>query len=88
MSADMNAENVEDVFQEVADLARETGAVGAPEIERFARKQKTNKLQEVLDYLRVCIKYQEFDLEATRRENEFLKKENKQLEIRLSAIGG
>ena len=88
MSADMNAENVEDVFQEVADLARETGTVGAPEIERFARKQKTNKLQEVLDYLRVCIKYQEFDLEATRRENEFLKKENKQLEIRLSAIGG
>ena len=31
------------------------------------------KLQESLDYLRVCIKYQTFDLEATRRENEYLR---------------
>jgi len=27
-----------------------------------------------LDYLRVCIKYQSFDLEATRRENTYLRK--------------
>jgi uncharacterized protein YfbU (UPF0304 family) len=33
-----------------------------------------NRLQELLDYLRVCIKYQAFDLEATRRENEYLRK--------------
>ena len=33
-----------------------------------------NNLQESLDYLRLCIKYQSFDLEATRRENEYLKK--------------
>ena len=32
------------------------------------------KLQESLDYLRVCIKYQVFDLEATRRENEYLRR--------------
>lgn len=31
-------------------------------------------LQESLDYLRVCIKYQVFDLEATRRENAYLRK--------------
>jgi len=31
-------------------------------------------LQESLNYLRVCIKYQTFDLEATRRENEYLRK--------------
>jgi hypothetical protein len=31
-------------------------------------------LQESLDYLRICIKYQLFDLEATRRENEYLRK--------------
>lgn len=31
-------------------------------------------LYENLDYLRVCIKYQAFDLEATRRENKYLKK--------------
>lgn len=31
-------------------------------------------LQELLDYLRICIKYQVFDLEATRRENIYLRK--------------
>ena len=31
-------------------------------------------LQESLDYLRICIKYQLFDLEATRRENAYLRK--------------
>lgn len=36
-------------------------------------------LQESLDYLRLSIKYLVFDLEATRRENEYLRKllENK-----------
>jgi hypothetical protein len=33
-----------------------------------------NRQQDLLDYLRVCIKYQSFDLEATRRENEYLRK--------------
>jgi ATP phosphoribosyltransferase regulatory subunit HisZ len=33
-----------------------------------------NRLQDLLDYLRVCIKYQAFDLEATRRENQYLRK--------------
>ena len=37
-------------------------------------QQCVNNLQESLDYLRLCIKYQSFDLEATRRENEHLKK--------------
>ena len=30
-------------------------------------------IQESLDYLRICVKYQLFDLEATRRENKYLK---------------
>jgi len=34
---------------------------------------RLKQLQEILDYLRVCIKYQAFDLEATRRENVFLR---------------
>ena len=34
----------------------------------------TSGIQESLDYLRICIKYQIFDLEATRRENEYLRK--------------
>jgi len=37
-------------------------------------QRSVNALQESLDYLRICIKYQLFDLEATRRENEYLKK--------------
>ena len=36
-------------------------------------QKSVNSLQESLDYLRVCIKYQLFDLEATRRENKYLK---------------
>lgn len=35
---------------------------------------RLDSLQESLDYLRVCIKYQTFDLEATRRENAHLRK--------------
>jgi len=37
-------------------------------------RKSIDTLQELVDYLRVCIKYQAFDLEATRRENEYLRK--------------
>lgn len=37
-------------------------------------QESVDTLQESLDYLRVCIKYQLFDLEATRRENRYLRK--------------
>ena len=37
-------------------------------------QKSVNSLQESLDYLRVCIKYILFDLEATRRENKILRK--------------
>ena len=43
--------------------------------ERHERlKAKVNSLQESLDYLRLSIKYLVFDLEATRRENGYLRK--------------
>ena len=43
--------------------------------ERQAKLKKTvSDLQESLDYLRLSIKYLVFDLEATRRENEYLRK--------------
>jgi hypothetical protein len=43
--------------------------------ERHERIKKTvTDLQEALDYLRLSIKYLVFDLEATRRENEYLRK--------------
>jgi hypothetical protein len=41
---------------------------------RHDRVRKTvGELQESLDYLRLSVKYLVFDLEATRRENEYLR---------------
>jgi len=37
-------------------------------------EKSINLLQESLDYLRICIKYQVFDLECTRRENMYLRR--------------
>ncbi len=37
-------------------------------------RQTVQNLQESLDYLRLSIKYLVFDLEATRRENQYLRK--------------
>jgi uncharacterized FlaG/YvyC family protein len=63
-------------FGEVADPRRRKSA--KPAKQRRANRKKLeksiNSLQELLDYLRVCIKYQAFDLEATRRENKYLRK--------------
>ena len=43
--------------------------------QRHAKLKKTvHDLQESLDYLRLSIKYLVFDLEATRRENSYLRK--------------
>ena len=68
------------------ELVKEFGANNNPQTEKLADlakqareshdqlKKSISNLQEVLDYLRVCIKYQAFDLEATRRENTYLKK--------------
>jgi chromosome segregation ATPase len=43
--------------------------------ERHERlRQTVSSLQESLDYLRLSIKYLVFDLEATRRENTYLRK--------------
>jgi len=52
----------------LAALAQETQA-------RHAKLTKTvGDLQESMDYLRLAIKYMVFDLEATRRENGYLRK--------------
>lgn len=37
-------------------------------------RQTISELQESLDYLRLSVKYLVFDLEATRRENKYLRK--------------
>ena len=54
--------------QKLADLAKSAKA------NRRQLEKSVSTLQELVDYLRVCIKYQAFDLEATRRENEYLRK--------------
>jgi len=53
--------------KKLANLAEQTR-------ERHDKMKKTvNDLQESLDYLRLSIKYLVFDLEATRRENKYLR---------------
>jgi hypothetical protein len=68
------------------ELVKEFGTVADPQYRKLAilakeareshaqLKRSVNSLQESLDYLRICIKYQLFDLEATRRENQYLRK--------------
>ena len=54
--------------EKLANLAEKTQA-------RHEKLKKTvSDLQESLDYLRLSIKYLVFDLEATRRENAYLRK--------------
>jgi len=61
-------DSVDPKHRKLADLARKA------EANRKQLQKSIDTLQELLDYLRVCIKYQTFDLEATRRENDYLRK--------------
>lgn len=68
-----------DLLQQIGELPpeqRERLETMAGEArERHARMRKTvSELQDSLDYLRLSIKYIMFDLEATRRENAYLRK--------------
>jgi len=79
----MDETSLEDKLNE---LVKEFGETANPQHRKLAKlaqeaqanrkklEKSINSLQESLDYLRVCIKYQVFDLEATRRENEYLRK--------------
>ena len=79
----MKDSNLEDKLNE---LVKEFGEMPDPQYHKLAAlakeardnhkklKKSVDNLQEALDYLRICIKYQLFDLEATRRENQYLRK--------------
>jgi len=79
----MDETSLEDKLKE---LVEEFGGMADPQYRKLAKLAKqaqdshrklqrsVNSLQESLDYLRICIKYQLFDLEATRRENKHLRK--------------
>ena len=62
-------------FEEKTDPQNANTAILAEKVRHTneKRRRSVNSLDEFLDYLRICIKYQNFDLEATRRENEFLR---------------
>ncbi len=71
--------------KQLRELLRELGPLPESSCERIihlTRQTQENKqqlkdslerLQDALDYLRVSVKYLVFDLEATRRENAYLK---------------
>jgi uncharacterized protein YfbU (UPF0304 family) len=78
--------NNEAIFEkQLRELLRELGSVPEPAYEKIIHlakeaqeskqqlKDSLNRLQDSLDYLRVSVKYLLFDLEATRRENAYLK---------------
>jgi predicted nuclease with TOPRIM domain len=70
---------LDELMQEIATLPKEQQArlteMAAQARDRQAKLKKTvTDLQESLDYLRLSIKYLVFDLEATRRENGYLRK--------------
>ena len=72
--------------KKLKELVEEFGGMADPQYKKLAMlarqardgqkqlEKSVNGLQESLDYLRICIKYQLFDLEATRRENDYLRK--------------
>ena len=76
----------QDFQSRLTELMGEISALPAVEREKMAKladqtrashekvKQTVTNLQESLDYLRLSIKYMVFDLEATRRENGYLRK--------------
>ena len=82
----MKDKDENELGDQVDNLIRELEKSGDPQDNELAKKAKQMRLnqkefeksvanlQESLDYLRICIKYQVFDLEATRRENEYLRR--------------
>ena len=71
--------------RKLADLVQEIGTLPKSEREKLERlanettkrrkamRETCNALQESIDFLRLSIKYILFDLEATRRENQYLR---------------
>jgi chromosome segregation ATPase len=78
--------NEQEFQSKLSDLVNQINTLPEGErapLEQLASETKTRHetmkktiadLQESLDYLRLSIKYLVFDLEATRRENEYLRK--------------
>lgn len=78
--------NDADFNKKLGDLLEQIGSLPTSEREKLSQladetkerqvrmKKTVSELQDSLDYLRLSIKYIMFDLEATRRENAYLRK--------------
>ncbi len=79
----MDEINFQEKMNQILDRIRELPAgkstetadtVDAATARRERVQNSVNELQEALDYLRLSVKYLVFDLEATRRENAYLRR--------------
>lgn len=74
-------QKMQELMARIGEIPEATHLIGssspAPEMDqgRKARiRASVSELQESLDYLRLSVKYLVFDLEATRRENRYLRR--------------
>ncbi len=79
----MDEKTFQDKFTELLSKIRELPLEQRNRLEQLAEETKCRRdriqhsvgeLQESLDYLRLSVKYLVFDLEATRRENTYLRR--------------
>ena len=79
----MNEQDFKSKMSELLGQINELPAEERPRLEQLAEETQTRhekmketlgNLQESLDHLRLTVKYLVFDLEATRRENKYLRK--------------
>lgn len=79
----MDEISFQDKMNQILERIRELPAAHAPaagdaadsaEARRARVQTSVNELQDALDYLRLSVKYLVFDLEATRRENAYLRR--------------
>lgn len=65
------------ILERIRELPASTStesAADSAEARRARVQTSINELQDALDYLRLSVKYLVFDLEATRRENAYLRR--------------
>jgi hypothetical protein len=79
----MDDQTFQDKFSELMGRIRDLPDDQRTRMEKLAEdtrhrrdriQRSVNELQESLDYLRLSVKYLVFDLEATRRENSYLRR--------------
>lgn len=76
----MDEISFQDKMNQILDRIRDLPGSGASDAadssssRRERLQTSVNELQDALDYLRLSVKYLVFDLEATRRENAYLRR--------------